>query len=354
MTMDSGGGRKTYSIRNLTHSYGDHATLDIASLDIPEGGVTGLIGPNGSGKTTLLKVLAFLEPRKSGELLYEGLPSDGRERELRRCVTLLHQSPYLLRRSVCENIAYGLRLRGIPEREIASRAEDSLRRVGLPPESFAARPWHRLSGGESQRVALAVRLALRPKALLLDEPTANVDESSAALIKEAVWRAWSDWGTTIVVATHDLFWLHEVATKIASMYAGRAVGDEATNLIQGEWRAVPGKAGEKRAALRLRGAEITANAPEGADTLACAALDPSDIAVSVSGSASADGLNLLSGVITQLSLERAGGVIGVADCGGISLRVRLSGQRTRELGLCPGAPVTLSFPASALKFIVAG
>jgi tungstate transport system ATP-binding protein len=352
--MDRGSGKAIYSLRNLTHSYGGRQTLDIGSLDVPEGGVTGLIGPNGSGKTTLLKILAFLMPRKSGELLYEGSPPDGRERELRRGVTLLHQSPYLLRRSVYENIAYGLKLRRLPSPEIAERAGDSLRRVGLPPENFAGRPWHRLSGGESQRVALAARLALRPKVLLLDEPTANVDEASAALVKEAAWQAWSDWGATIVVATHDFIWLHGMATKIVSMYGGRAVGDAAANLIQGEWRAAPGKAGGNLASIRLRGAEITASLPEWPAELKCAALDPSDIAVGIEGSLPMEGGNLLPGMVTQLSLERAGSVICVADCGGISLRARLSGQKARELGLCPGARVALSFPASALKFIPSG
>ena len=199
-----------YSLRNVTHSYGAHLTLSIEALDVRRGSVVELRGPNGSGKSTLLKVLAFLEPF-SGELLFDGSAARGREIELRRDATLLLQEPYLLRRSVYENIAYGLKLRNLPREEINACVTDSLERVGLAPDRFAHRPWYRLSGGEGQSVALAARLALRPRVLLLDEPTASVDEASAALIREAVCRSARDAGTTVVVATHDADWMRGVS-----------------------------------------------------------------------------------------------------------------------------------------------
>ena len=86
-----------------------------------------------------------------------------------------------------------------------------------------------------QRVALASRLALRTKTLLLDEPTANVDESSASRIKEAVQNARTEFGTTIIVATHDMVWLYEVADRIVGLYRGRLIGDGAENILRGAW-----------------------------------------------------------------------------------------------------------------------
>lgn len=335
-----------YSMRGLKHCYGAHPTLDIESLDVPRGGVVGLVGPNGSGKSTLLKILAFLESPAEGELLFEGECAKRRERDLRKEATLLLQEPYLLRRSVGENIAYGLKLRDIRSEEISKRVSDSLERVGLKPGHFIGRPWFRLSGGEVQRVALAVRLALRPKALLLDEPTANVDESSAVLIKEAVWHAWHDWGTTIVVATHDLIWLHEVATQIVSLYRGQVIGDGAENLIQGVWRVRDGFA-----ELSVGGGVIRARGEASSD-LVCAILNPSQITVHEGFAESTPETNALEGVLTQMSIERASGhILGVADCSGLLLRARFPLETARRLSLYPGRPVHLSFPVRALKFL---
>ncbi|MDR1944463.1 MAG: energy-coupling factor ABC transporter ATP-binding protein [Synergistaceae bacterium] len=347
-------GKIIFSLRNLSHSYGNHKTLDIASLDIPEGGVVGLVGPNGSGKSTLLKVLAFLQPRSSGDFLFLGEPVNGRERELRRGVTLLLQEPYLLRRSVYENIAYGLRLRGVSKSETSERVSDSLERVGMSATDFARRPWFRLSGGEAQRVSLAARLALRPKALLLDEPTANVDERSAALIKEAIWREWRDRGTAIVVATHDLVWLYETATRIVGMYAGRVIGDGAANLLQGSWDSAESSRGGGFVTLALRGQKIFADAPRTAPEKKpdCAILDPSVITVHSQEQIPSLCQNVLRGFLTQMSLERSTGeILGIVDCGGLFMRARFSLARAREANLHPGIEVWLSFPASSVKFI---
>lgn len=337
-----------YSLRNLTHSYGKHPTLDIASLDVPEGGVVGLIGPNGSGKSTLLKVLGLLQPRRSGELFYKGERVDGSEQLLRREITLLLQEPYLLRRTVYANIAYPLKLRGMSAAEIEATASDSLRRVGMRLDEFGSRPWYRLSGGEVQRVSLAVRLALRPKVLLLDEPTANVDEASAARVKEAVWHAWNDWGTTIVVATHDLVWLYEVATKIVSLYRGRAISDGAENLIQGDWL----REGDC-AVIKLREQRIAASLPDDPTAaLECARLNPSNIKIADASANAPDGENRLLGTIAQMSVERATGeILAVVDCNGISLRVRFSADFARDSNLYPGLRVALIFSEDALSFI---
>lgn len=335
-----------YSMNNLKHSYGSHATLDIESLEIPCGSVAGLIGPNGSGKSTLLKILAFLELPTAGELRFEDEAATKRETELRMAATLLLQEPYLLRRTVEDNIRYGLKLRGIQDKDVSERVSDALERVGLEPGKFMPRPWFRLSGGEVQRVALAVRLALRPKVLLLDEPTANVDESSAVLIKEAIWHAWHDWGTTIVVATHDLIWLHEVATQIVSLYRGRVIGGGAENLIQGVWRSHDGYA-----ELRIAGGVVRAKA-DGFFESVCAILNPSQVTVNKERIEPSPDLNVLEGTLTQMSIERASGqILGVADCNGLLLRARFPLETARKLNLYPGLPVRLSFPVGALKFL---
>ena len=198
--------KNIYELENLRCSYKDRLALDIPSLAFERGSVVGLVGRNGSGKSTLLKVLGFLQPYE-GTLKFCG--SINPNREERRKATLLLQEHFLLRRSVFENVAYGLRLRDVPKSDIKIKVEETLTNVGLDPEHFARRQWYALSGGESQRVALASRLVLEPEALLLDEPTANIDEASSILITNVLMKA-KEKGTTIIIASHDIIWLNEL------------------------------------------------------------------------------------------------------------------------------------------------
>lgn len=336
-----------YELQNLKHRYENGPiTLDIDALSIAEGSVTGLVGPNGSGKSTLLKILAFLEPAAEGRLLFDGQDASGRERELRRYATYLLQDPYLLKRNVFDNIAYGLRLRGETD-GLRARVCDALERVGLPFEEFAGRPWYRLSGGEVQRAALAARLALRPKALLLDEPTANVDEASAQLVKEAALSAWQEWGTTVIVATHDLAWLYEVSTDVVSLYNGRVAGCGALNIIQGEWRAEGEFFVRELAcggAIRgLRGGAVKASG---------CVLSPDEVTVSGEKPSLRDNMNILSGTVSQMTLERGSGLILVSiDAGGLVFRASVTREQAAQAGLIPSAPAWLSFPTDKLRWL---
>lgn len=196
-----------YEARDLVRQYGQRVALRLPELTVRRGRVVALTGPNGSGKSTLLRMLAFLEKPDGGELHFYGSKNVPPRHE----ATLLLQEPYLLKRSVYENVACGLRLRG--QRERGGAMDElvfaALEQVGFAPESVARRQWRELSGGEKQRVSLAARLILRPLALLLDEPTSNMDVRSAAAIHEAVRGAVLQ-GTTVVVASHDKVWLEEL------------------------------------------------------------------------------------------------------------------------------------------------
>lgn len=206
-----------FELRDVRRCYGERLALRVEHLRIETGVCTGIVGPNGSGKSTLLRLLAFLDTPDAGSLFFEGRDASGHAPELRRHVSLLPQEPYLLRRSVQENITYGLKLRKIPAgREEAAAA---LRRVGLEPDLFLKRQWHELSGGEAQRVALAARLALSPRVLLLDEPTASLDEEGceqvAATLKNVVAQ-----GLTCVVVSHDREWLAPLAQAMLHVRQG--------------------------------------------------------------------------------------------------------------------------------------
>ena len=192
-----------YRLQSIRKCYGSNVALDIEELTIAEGRLYTLTGANGAGKSTLLSILAFLAPPTSGEIFYAGKRVDrdhGSVEEYRRKVTLLHQSPYLFGGSVDDNVAFGLKVRGIRGEEQRRRIDEALGVVGL--RGFRDRKARELSGGEAQRVAMARALALKPEVLLLDEPLANIDRETTGLL-EAVIASLPAQGTTVVMTTHD-------------------------------------------------------------------------------------------------------------------------------------------------------
>jgi tungstate transport system ATP-binding protein len=207
-----------YTLKGISQAYNGRTVLNIDYLAIPRRSIIGLTGPNGSGKSALLRILAFLEDPVRGEVIFEGKPCSCRHNGVRRKVTLLTQEPYLLKRSVHANVAYGLKVRG--KRNTTDQVAQALKVVGLSPARFGQRSWHELSGGEAQRVALAARLILRPEVLLLDEPTANLDAESTKQIKEASLAARKEWGATLVLVSHDMNWLQSICDKILTLSDG--------------------------------------------------------------------------------------------------------------------------------------
>ena len=192
-----------YRLQSIRKRYGSNVALDIEELTIVEGRLYTLTGANGAGKSTLLSILAFLAPPTSGEIFYAGKRVDwdhGSVEEYRRKVTLLHQSPYLFGGSVHDNVAFGLKVRGIRGEEQRRRIDKALDVVGL--REFRDRKARELSGGEAQRVAMARALALNPEVLLLDEPLANIDRETTGLL-ETVIASLPAQGTTVVMTTHD-------------------------------------------------------------------------------------------------------------------------------------------------------
>ena len=232
-----------FHLENIVRTYPDPASrdphavrtvLNLSELDIRAGEILGIRGHNGSGKSTLLRIIALLEPPDSGTVLFEGRPAGTDDLHLRRQVTLLLQTPYLLSRSVASNVAYGLRVRGIRNAsELQNRIAASLLAVGLDPAVFLHRRRHELSGGECQRVALAARLALRPRVLLMDEPTASLDYGNQFRLLRQV-RQLADSGYTVLLSTHNPEHAFRFATDVLVLREGgvRAFGPAAETLTE--------------------------------------------------------------------------------------------------------------------------
>lgn len=207
-----------FEAHGLSFRYPGRPAVALPGLRVAAGDILGLAGPNGTGKSTLLRILAFLYPPATGELRFDGrsVTSEAQRARLRRQVTLLPQEPRLLSRSVWHNVTYGLRVRG-DKQNMDERAAEALDMVGLEPSRFLSRSWRQLSGGEAQRVALAARLVLQPRALILDEPTASLDAASAERIRQAALTARQERGTTLIIASHDLRWLDTVSDHVLRM-----------------------------------------------------------------------------------------------------------------------------------------
>jgi len=211
-----------FRLRDVTRRYGSRQVLSIDELEIRQGEILALVGPSGAGKSTLLRLLNFLEPPSQGtiDFLDEQIDPDRQPSlELRRRVTTVFQRPVLLRRSVYQNVRYGLQLRG--QRDGAGQIDRVLEEVGLV--DLAQAQARTLSGGEAQRVALARAMVLQPDVLLMDEPTANLDPYNVGLIERIVTRLNREAGTTTVLVTHNVFQARRLAHRVALLLEGRIV-----------------------------------------------------------------------------------------------------------------------------------
>ncbi len=334
-----------YHLKNIRHYYEKTAVLDIDELDITKGSITGLIGSNGSGKTTLLKLLAFALRPTHGDIFYKGKKEVCFSPSVRSKVTLLTQTPYLLKRTVFENIVYGLNIRK-DKTNIEERVKTALLNVGLDYQRFALRKWHQLSGGEAQRVAMAARLILKPEVLLLDEPVANVDSQSAKLIRKATLNARDQWGATLVVASHDLQWLYSISDRQLSVSNGNIFATGFENIIQGPFE----KTDKSIVIKKLKdGQVITLKKPKKVSNTAIIKKNHLFFNLEEPINKSLD--NQLSGqVVSMLLGEKSGHVLININIQDLPFTIRLVPDQVSRLELYPGKKVILKFSSADVEW----
>jgi spermidine/putrescine transport system ATP-binding protein len=207
------------ALQGVTKRFGRHDAVQDVSVDIGDGEFFSLLGPSGCGKTTTLRMIAGFERPDSGRILLEGTDVTDVNANRRPLNMVFQQYALFPHMSIYDNIAFGLKVKGVPRAEHRSRIEEMLRVVSL--EGYEKRKPRQLSGGQQQRVALARALVNRPAALLLDEPLGALDVKLRRHMQRELKRIQSELGTTFVYVTHDQEEALAMSDRIAVMNGGR-------------------------------------------------------------------------------------------------------------------------------------
>jgi ABC-type Fe3+/spermidine/putrescine transport system ATPase subunit len=206
---------------SVSKSYGAALVLDDVSFRVNEGEIVCLLGPSGCGKTTLLRIVAGLEMADQGQARFEGRPLD-QVPVHRRGFGLMFQDYALFpHKDVAANVAFGLRMQGLPRPQVEARVAEMVDLVGL--EGYERRRVYDLSGGEQQRVALARSLAPGPRLLMLDEPLGSLDRALREELMNELRAILKDVGVTTLYVTHDQQEAFAVADRVIIMEQGRIV-----------------------------------------------------------------------------------------------------------------------------------
>jgi tungstate transport system ATP-binding protein len=346
-------------LNTVTKLYGEITALNNISLEIPRNQIFTLIGPNGSGKTTLLKILALLEKPTKGTVTFNGeLVKAENTDKLRLNSTMVFQKTALFDTTVAKNVAYGLKLRGFSKKEIDEKIRNALKIVRL--EGYEKRRAKKLSGGEQQRVSLARAISLGTKLLLLDEPTANLDQKNVSIIEAAIAQILREKDNTIVLATHNMLQMKTLSENVALLLNGELVNFGKTDKILEDNEKLAGFARIDNifsGVSRLTG-EGTAIIDVG-DCLQIEAaikkegkisifIKPEDIILSKSQFASS-ARNVLKGKIIEI--YDLGSVVRLKVAAGKPFTVQITKRSFKDLRLNLNMEVYLAFKASSVQII---
>ncbi len=338
-----------YELHKVSKSYGGVQALDGVNLVVEEGETLGVVGQSGAGKTTLLRILSGLEEPTGGSVAFKDSRLDAPTRlSLRRCATMIFQTPLFLRGDVFTNIAYGLRLRKTPEDKVRELVAVALDRVRLG--GYEDRPARRLSGGEQQRVALARALVLDPEVLLVDEPTSNLDAANTKVISALIEE--EKQGRTVVVSTHDLDMIKRLTDRTVFIEGGRVAEEGAPgelvsitrlseNVFTGVSRVVEGVA-------QVDVGNVVVRAAVDRTGRATIHVKPEDIIVSL-GRIETSARNQFEG--TVVGVESLNNLVLLRVDVGETFTVQVTNRSFKEMGLNVGRRVFISFKASSVIVI---
>ena len=349
---------------NLGQRRGGKDILKSVNLRVERGEVYALIGPTGAGKTTLLRLIDMLDTPAAGKILIDGADMTASEKtrlEARRRMAFVLQKPVVFNLSVYDNVAYGLKWRGLDRRTIHEKVDGILETVGLT--EYRNRNARTLSGGEMQRVAIARAVATRPEVLLLDEPSANLDPVTSAKIEDLITDIIKRDVITVIVATHDMAQGQRLADKISVLVSGEVVQTGGVkeiftsprnqqvaefvgmeNIIDGVVKTNEGN----MAAIDVNGAIIEAITEYGVGEEVSVCIRPEDVTVALSR-ISSSARNSLAGTISWTVFS--GPLCRVEiDCG-FPLVALVTKRSAEEMGLKKGTQVYGTVKAVSIHVI---
>jgi tungstate transport system ATP-binding protein len=338
-----------FTLEGVTKECSGRRVLDIPSLAIAEGEICALLGPNGAGKTTLLTLLAHLEKPSTGSILYRGQApprSEAERRKLRREIVMVAQDPVMFSSSVHSNMEFGLKVRKTERSERERKIAAALELVGM--QDFASAPAHRLSGGETRRVALARALALSPRVLLCDEPTSNVDAENQAIVLDILRQANRESKATVVFTSHDRSRAEHLAGRLITLDRGKVTEGVYENVFSAKVR----REGGSSVRCILHGgisfaAALPGNVRPG--RRARILVDPEKIQIG-NGTVPEKGENVFRGRVRQVA--ELNGRVRITVDGGLLFTVFLADEDYRKHPAPVGGRVSFSVPREAIRFLV--
>lgn len=338
-----------YALEGIRHKYPGSSSpfwLELDRLKIGAGDLLALVGPNGAGKTTLLMVLALLVRPTQGSLAFFGenpWSTDDRVLQARRAAVLLTHHPYLFKGTVFDNVAFGLKVRGIPEKEWLARIRPALSLVelsGLERKSAGG-----LSAGQAQRVALARALALQPRVLLLDEPTANIEAGLAVRVEAIVREICHESGTTVVFSTHNFSQASRLGDEVIYLSDGKRVPFSHENCFSGTAQTD----GRRSWIEPLPGTRIIFGGVQ-TGHVTCV-INPERIRLmAVDSPAAAEGPNIFKGCVSRLELTEADKAL-VRVSGGLTFRVTVPLPEIEAHAVSLSRPILIKFEPEAVELI---
>jgi tungstate transport system ATP-binding protein len=358
-------GKSILEVKNLQVKRGGVSVLDILYLGVPEGKILCLIGPNGAGKSSLLLALSCLLKSSQGEIIFKGqrVGSNHTVFDYRRNLAMVFQEPLLFDTTVFENVAAGLKIRGMEQDQIKLVVKEYLERFGI--SHLVTRSAKKLSGGEAQRTSLARAFAVRPEIIFLDEPFSSLDPPTRESLMEDLERILRETGTTGIMATHDQMEALRLSDQIAVMNEGKIVQigapEEVMNHPVDEFvasfvgtetiltgKVIRGNAGTFAVSVAGRDIEAVGDASPGESVLLC--IRPENVTVSTGSSKEiTSARNVFSSVVKRIIPSGAFYKVEL-DCG-FPLVAYVTNHAREDLSMHEGMDLTASFKATAIHVI---
>lgn len=361
-------------IRNISKDYLNKEGLNqtvLSNIDftIEKGECFIIIGPNGSGKTTLLRLIGLLDSPTQGQIFYENedLNKISRKKkvEYRRKFSFVRQKPVVMNTSIFNNIAYGLKVRGIKYGDYKNSVNEMIEFIGLKGmENKNARA---LSGGEMQRVAIAMNFIIDPEIYLLDEVSANLDPKNISLLEEFINAIKRDNQKTIIMSTHDRLEAIKFADRIGVLSNGKisqlgspneiftSPKDEFTALFVGYENIFTGRAkiDEKSGLNRIKINEITITASSQVEGDVKVCIRPESIGIVKSPPSNTSYRNTFKGKIEKIrELGNIGNICHlIVRCKSEKFLITITTLSRENLSLKVNSEVYINFKATDVKLL---